>query len=58
MKPLTFLELNNFCHVDEDIFPIQKDFLTFVLFHDLSDEGLATTIKETLKKIGFGSNKM
>ncbi|KAL4091320.1 hypothetical protein QTP88_026023 [Uroleucon formosanum] len=33
-------------------------FLTFVPVYDLSGEGLANTIKETLKKIGFDLNKM
>ncbi|KAL4132705.1 hypothetical protein QTP88_009814 [Uroleucon formosanum] len=45
-------------YVDEEVFSIREDFLTFVPVYDLSGEGLANTIKETLKKIGFDLNKM
>jgi len=45
-------------YVDEQVFSIREDFLTFVPVYDLSGEGLANTIKETLKKIGFDLNKM
>lgn len=42
----------------EHFFSIWKDFLSFVLVHDLSGGGLANTIIETLEKIGFDLNKM
>ncbi|XP_060869649.1 zinc finger MYM-type protein 1-like [Metopolophium dirhodum] len=45
-------------YVDEQVFSIREDFLTFVPVYDISGEGLANTIKETLKKIGFDLNKM
>jgi len=50
--------LNNFRYVDKEVFSICKEFLTFVPVYDLSGEGLANMIKETLKKIGFDLNKM
>jgi Domain of unknown function (DUF4371)/hAT family C-terminal dimerisation region len=45
-------------YVDEQVFSIREDFLTFVPVYDISGEGLANTIKETLKKIGFDLNKI
>jgi len=45
-------------YLDEEVFSIWEDFLTFVPVYDLSGEGLANTIKDTLKKIGFDLNKM
>lgn len=40
-------------YVDEDISKVREDFLTFVPVHDVSGKALCTTIKDTLRGLGF-----
>lgn len=44
--------------IDELLMVIREDFLTFIIFHDVTGLGLATVLQNTLKELGLNLDKL